>query len=791
MIAQSTRPKQNISLAEKMKKQEGKDYSKWARENAEYYYSRAEFYDKPYDDLFKAAEGILNEDDYGYITRPFADDQPDKGYPARLFNYGAIIPTNVDLLLGEFRQRRPKKHVYVKSPDKGVAQKNAEDAFRMQLLKQMYVSELVKQGVDIEGVDPQEIDLQLEMEKFRRKWNDEQVAEASHVLGALDQDLKLPHVWADGFYDWLVTNRVFTYKDIWNNDLVEEIVDAREIGYVASPNTDLLEDGEAAVRKVRMTRSKVIEKFWDVLNDEQMNKLDQSVGGSPLITTKAGRFVQEPRLGLDEDRTNDDQLGVDDSGAQDFIQVVHVTWKSMRKVGAIPTIDPITGNPITEWVDEETYKPAKGEKIEWKWVDQWWEAYIIDEDIFPAELMRPIPYQRLKLDNPSSPKGLYNGKINRGMSVVEKLMPYEHLYNYTMYLMNKALGKNKDKWMLIPQSIIPDNEDMNMFDFMYYIDAHGVGFFDDSDPKALQALQYMKVYDMDFGTFIEQFIGLMEAIKQQARDRIGITPQRLGDINASAGKATTEEAIFRSYNVSEDLFASYFEFMQAEYQGLYDLSKYAWKDGKRGSYMKNGNQLVEYFINPESHQAADMGIYVVVDSAEDKKMEQLKANALTFAQNEQSPATIAEIINSENYGEILDKLRDLERQADMRAQQAMQAEQQAQQAEDQLKLQELQQEAQLKQMELKHESRENALDRQLKLIEINTSNIAGQNLGDGDAQKNFIEANKLGLEQQKVNIAREQMRSNEKIAKEKNAADLKKERIKAKTALKNKVAGEK
>ena len=790
MLAQLTRPKQNISLSEKMKKQEGKNYSQWARENAEYYYSRVEFYDKRYDDLFKAAEGILNEDDYGYITRPFADDQPDKGYPARLFNYGAIIPTNVDLLLGEFRQRRPKKHIYSKSPHKGVEKKHAEDAFRMQVLKQMYLSELVKQGIDIDGIEPEQIDLAIEMEKFNRTWDSEQVAEASHVLGALDQDISLPNKWADGFYHWLVANRVFTYKDIWNGDVVEEIVDPREIGYIASPNTEFLEDGEAVVRKVRMTRSKVVEKFWDVLTEEDITKIDESVGGSPLITSESGRFVQEPRLGLGEDRANDDKDKINDTATLDFINVVHVTWKSLRKVGAIASVDPMTGQPTTEWVDEG-YKPAPGEKIEWKWVDQWWEAYIIDEDIYPAELMRPIPYQRLKLDNPSSPKGLYNGKINRGLSVVEKLTPYEHLFNYTMYLMNKALGKNKDKWMLMPQSLIPDNEDMNMFDFLYYIDAHGIGFFDDSDPKALQALQYMKVYDMDFGKFIAQFISLMEAIKQQARDRIGITPQRMGDIKSSAGKATTEEAIFRSYNVSEDLFASFLEFIETEYQGLYDLSKYAWIGGKRGSYMKNGNQLVEYMIRPESHQAADMGIYVVVDSSEDKKIEQIKAQALTFAQNDQSPATIAEILNSENYGELLDMLRDLEVKAEQMAQQQMQAAQQAEQAKDQLKMAELQQQAQLAQMEDQHESYENALDRQLKLIEINSNNLAGQAPGDADVQKTFIEANKLGLEQQKVNLTREQMRSNEKIAKDKNDTDLKKEKIKAKTALKNKVVGEK
>ena len=95
------RPKQRVSYAEKQKPE-------WQKNNVTFWASKCVsnfFTNKDLLVLYKAAAGVLEEEDYTYITNPLNAVQTElKGYPAKMRNID-IISTNINVLRGELLDR--------------------------------------------------------------------------------------------------------------------------------------------------------------------------------------------------------------------------------------------------------------------------------------------------------------------------------------------------------------------------------------------------------------------------------------------------------------------------------------------------------------------------------------------------------------------------------------------------------------------------------------------------------------------------------------------------------------
>src|SRR6185312_717399 len=134
-------------------------------------------------------------------------------------------------------------------------------------------------------------------------------------------------------------------------------------------------------------------------------------------------------------------------------------------------------------------EPAFGETlIEEYWVNEKWEGYVVDNDKFYFGV-QPIPIQRNGINNKSC-KNLINGRIRRmgdrkALSVVELLMPFQHLYNFGHYKLNNILAKNKEKLLLMPIGMIPDKNGWDMYTSMYHADANGILWFDETKENAI------------------------------------------------------------------------------------------------------------------------------------------------------------------------------------------------------------------------------------------------------------------------------------------------------------------
>ena len=707
-------------------------------------------------DLYEIYNGELDEGKYNYVTNPYNSEKWKKrNFPAKLRNYNIIKPV-VDLLLGEKAKRPNSYQVVVRNADLHARKADQIQQEVLKTLQQMFINELNAQGVDT-GVESKEVPTPAEVEQFMQvNYKDARAIVGQQSLDYLRDYLDLEDKFQKAFFDWLITGHVYSYKGTCMDDVEFEVVSPLDIDYQKSPDTEFIEDGDWVVRRKIMTTNAVVDAFYDVLTPQQIDDLER-----PSARREGSGYLG---AALNPTHEQDD--------TDRYVEVMHVTWKSFRKVGILTYTDEF--GFLQEMEVDETYKPDRdaGEKCQWFWVNEVWEGYRIDSSIFVN--IQPFEVQRPSMTNLSLCKLPYNGRhySNRhadNVSIVSMGLPYQILYNVFHYRMELTMAKNKDKIALIEMNTIPKRHGWDEEKFMYYADAMGFAFIDSTaegkNQERVTFNQY-QVLDMSLSQYINAQFQLLQAIKQEWEDLVGITRQRKGQVMASDGSGATERAVFQSSVMTEELFRKFEKYEEKEMQGLLDCSKHAWRGGKKTAYITSDyrNELLD--IDGQEFAESEYAVFAKNSSKENTKLQTFKSLALSFAQNGSEPSTIAEILDTDNFSNIKRLVKEVETKK-----QQLEAQQQQVQQEQQMQLQQMQMQAQAEAREF--EAGENQADRQNKL-DVEAMKIAGRQQ-DQDANNNGIPDY---MDVQRVEMERQRIESNERIQNRKLDIEEKKARQK-------------
>ncbi len=364
------------------------------------------------------------------------------------------------------------------------------------------------------------------------------------------------------------------------------------------------------------------------------------------------------------------------------------------------------------WVDEDyVVDKSTGEEVSWTWITQWWEGYKIDKFYVGIQ---PLEVQRTEMSNPSKCKGPYNGRAysarhSENISILMLGLDYQKLYNIYHYRFELTMAKNKDKISLIDINALPKRHGWDEEKFMYTADALGWAFVDNSDQQKIKGFNQYQVLDMSLGKYASAQLDVLRALKQEWEELVGFNAPRKGQTAASDGLGKTQQNIFQSSVITEELFRKYEKWQEVEYQGCLDVSKFAWKEGKRGMYVTSEKRTAILNLEPEQYQEAEYGIRVVNSGEENEKLELLKQAAMSFAQNGSTPSTVAEVLSAKSFT----KVKQFLQKADEQQAQMMQQQQEAQQAHEQGIVQMEQQKADNQNA---WQSTENELEREHELI---------------------------------------------------------------------------
>lgn len=787
-----------------------------------------------YYDLYNS---IYNEKDLKYVTNPFKQDD---GFPAMAQDYNIIKPY-VDQLLGEETKRPFNFHPQRTSDIAASELQEKAKEMLMDYIQATIASKLSpEQAARYEqALATGEIQTPEAIAKYLQKdYKDIAETEAYHALQFLKRKLNLTHEFYKGWKDALIGGEEIYYIGVINGDPYVERVNPMYFDYEHSLDLEFIDDAAWCRRKMIMSATEIYDRFYDKMSERQLNELLELIDQRP----GAGNNPEIRKTSIDYESIKLHKINsfTDNPFDIDHIVVYHCCWKSFKKIGFVTLLNPETGEAEEFQVDEDYKVTGTEQSVEWDWIIEVWEGYRIGDDMYIG--IQPIEYQHISADNPNSQKLPYTGVVynntnSKPRSLVSMMKPLQYMYIVVWYRLELALSRDKGKVAVMDITQIPKSMNIDVNKWMHYLSALGVAFINPYDEgwdipgreggKPSQFNQ-LSSWDLTMSNVIAEYIQLMQKIEDMVAKLTGITPQRQGQIAASELVSNANTAVNMSYHITEPWFWNHNQVKRRVLTMLLNTSKAAWKDNKRYLNYILDDATRAFVQLSDNFFYEDMDIFVDDSTKNQQYIDQLKQLLQPAMQNGASLLDIAEIITLDNMSMIKNRLEEIEQKRVEQMQQQQQAEQQAQQqmAEQQNQLKE--EELMLKEAELDLEKYKVDQDKyktdqdnatKITVAQINAYRDAENMDQDMNGIPDPIEIGKQALEQQKINsdIATKQLElnnkrreieqkreaENKKIQLEKDRmkhetelqrmsdkAAMDREKLKAKTALRNKVVGE-
>lgn len=780
-----------------------------------------------YYDLYNS---IYNEKDLKYVTNPFKQDD---GFPAMAQDYNIIKPY-VDQLLGEETKRPFNFHPQRTSDIAASELQEKAKEMLMDYIQATIASKLSpEQAARYEqALATGEIQTPEAIAKYLQKdYKDIAETEAYHALQFLKRKLNLTHEFYKGWKDALIGGEEIYYIGVINGDPYVERVNPMYFDYEHSLDLEFIDDAAWCRRKMIMSATEIYDRFYDKMSERQLNELLELIDQRP----GAGNNPEIRKTSIDYESIKLHKINsfTDNPFDIDHIVVYHCCWKSFKKIGFVTLLNPETGEAEEFQVDEDYKVTGTEQSVEWDWIIEVWEGYRIGDDMYIG--IQPIEYQHISADNPNSQKLPYTGVVynntnSKPRSLVSMMKPLQYMYIVVWYRLELALSRDKGKVAVMDITQIPKSMNIDVNKWMHYLSALGVAFINPYDEgwdipgreggKPSQFNQ-LSSWDLTMSNVIAEYIQLMQKIEDMVAKLTGITPQRQGQIAASELVGNTNTAVSMSYHITEPWFWNHNQVKRRVLTMLLNTSKAAWKDSKKYLNYILDDATRAFVQLSDNFFYEDMDIFVDDSTKNQQYIDQLKQLLQPAMQNGASLLDIAEIITLDNMSMIKNRLEEIEQKRMEQMQQQQQAEQQAQQqmAEQQNQLKE--EELMLKEAEMDLEKYKVDQDNATKITVAQLNAYRGAENMDQDMNgiPDPIEIGKQALEQQKINsdIATKQLElnnkrreieqkreaENKKIQLEKDRmkhetelqrmsdkAAMDREKLKAKTAIRNKVTGE-
>lgn len=321
--------------------------------------------------------------------------------------------------------------------------------------------------------------------------------------------------------------------------------------------------------------------------------------------------------------------------------------------------------------------------------------------------------------------------------------------------------------------------------------------------------------DLTMSNVIAEYIQLMDKIEQLAGTITGITEQRQGAISTSELVGNVERSVLQSSHITEPLFWVHNQCKKHVLTMLLNTAKGVWEESgkKKLQYVFDNGERAFLAITKEFYYE-DMDVFVSDTSKDAENIAKLQQLIQPAMQNGASLLEAAEVLTNDNFNIIKQKLKDMQDRQDQLLQQQQEAQQQQAMQLQQMQNEAKEQELMLKEAEMDLQRYKIDADNQTKIAVAEISTYRGtenkdinmngipdpmeiakdatqQRKIDSEAYTKRYEARqKKEIEDKKINLAKEQMKHETELQKQKDEEAYRREELKAKTALKNKVVGE-
>lgn len=662
--------------------------------------------------------------------------------PDKIQHY-PIINSKLRVLSGEESKRVFDFKVIVTNPN---AISEIENNKKQELMQKL------QEWVSNTAQSEEEANQELEKlgDYYTYEWQDMREIRANALLNHYIKEYNMPLLFNQGFNDAMAVGEEIYQCDIVGGEPVIKRLNPLKVRIFKSGYSNNIEDADMIILEDYWSPGQVIDTFYDVLTKKDMEyieKMPDHVGQSATdsmdnIDDRYG-FVNNHMLG---DEINTETFFWDPMGSYDGVnnslmpydmagnlRVLRVYWKSRRRIKKVRSFDPQTGEEVFNFYPENyVIDKDAGEEEQIFYINEAWEGTKIGTDIYVN--MRPRVIQYNRLSNPSRCHfgivgSIYNLNDSRPFSLVDMMKPYNYLYDAIHDRLNKLIARNWGSLVRFDFAKKPKGWDVEKW--LYYAKTMGIAVEDSFNEGNIGAATgkiagglnnaSTGVIAASDGNQIQQYINLLEFIKMEMADVVGISKQREGQISNRETVGGVERATLQSSHITEWVFTVHDDVKRRALECFLETAKIALKGrSKKFSYILADSSQRIMDIDGDEFAEADYGL--VVDNSNGTQDLNSKLDSLAQAALQNQTLSFSTIMKLFSSASLAEKQRLVEK--DERALQERQA--QAQQEQNKLQQQQLEQNAQLEQAKMEQEDALNQRDNETKILvaEINANSKA-------------------------------------------------------------------
>ena len=739
---------------------------------------------------YDLVNGIIHMEDIEQIINP--DGINASFIPDKIQHY-PIINTKLDVLRGEESRRLFDYKVIVTNPN---AVSEIEENKKNQILQEL--QSLVSQNL------PQE-QYQAEIDKLEQyytyEWQDFREIRANAILNHYVKELNIPNMFTEGFEDAMIVGEEIYQCDIVGGEPTIERLNPQKVRVFKSGYSNKIEDADLIILEDYWSPGRIIDTFYDSLTEKDIKYIENIPDHTSSASTDSMGNVDE-RVGMVNINMTDESIDIDNLFTSDSdmmqssmmpydlagnIKVLRVFWKSKRRIKKVKSYDPETGEEVFNFFPEN-YKIDKdmGEEEQIFWINEAWEGTKIGKDIYIN--MRPRIVQYNRLSNPSRCHfgivgSIYNINDAKPFSMVDRMKPYNYLYNAIHDRLNKLISHNWGKIIQLDLAKVPKGWEIEKW--MYYAKTNNIAVIDSfkegnigaATGKLAGALNNASsgVIDAEVGNVIQQNINLLEYIKGEMSEVVGISKQREGQIANRETVGGVERATLQSSHITEWLFLTHEDVKKRALEVFLETAKIAMRGrSKKFQHILSDNSMQVINIDGDEFAECDYGLVLDNGQASQKLNSQLDMLAQAALQNQAlSFSSIMKLYGSASLSEKQKMIENEERQR-------MEQQQQQIQQQNELQQQQIQQQAQAKQAEMEQKERQNIRDNETKVLVAEIQAEAWDDWNDGVGEPD--DANSKAELQEKMR------QFDEKIKLDREKFEFEKVKHKEDNALKDKIS---
>lgn len=641
----------------------------------------------------------------------------------------------VDVLIGE-NDNRPFNHKVILINSSGVnAFKREKSKMLQQYLEQTLMQEIESYKAEqMENNPPEltgdeeqdqqiqeEFDQQLQqqvqrlekaqvlmspedIEKYMLTWQDEREILANKLLAYYKQKLRIKEIKSDGFKHGKIAGEEFAWIGIQNDEPLIKLLNPLNVFYHKSPDVKYVQYGSYAGYVDYMSIPDVLSTFN--LKEEDIEKLEGNIrnrgryGLDVKMASKNTQYRSEPFEMRWMRNYNDEhsEIGAYGQGnTEELIKVIHVEWRSQRKVGFITYIDEF-GEEQSEMVSEEFeipkgYKKETQEdeygvptcyyyfsdefygtgKLEWKWIDEIWEGVQIDEDIYCNIGAKKLQYR--ELENPNSVKLGYHGVVYNNLnassvSTVDRAKPFNLLYIMVAHKMKHMIALDKPPVMNIDVDEMPDNLDKK--DFIHFMDTMGIKFTQRlkhaDNPAAANLIATTNSQTQQRSTlqFVINYYQVLNYLKMDMMSIAGVSPERAAQISSQQSVTNAQQNMTQSANITDYEFKIHNLHWTHVLNTLVETAVEHLRMSKKKlvkRFILDDSHVASLEIDPEMYTNSDIGLFTTDIGKENEIFNHLKQLTQALVQNDKiNLLTLTKMLEADSLSELKKLANEYEQQ---------------------------------------------------------------------------------------------------------------------------------